>query len=127
MSESRKNLRKQCDRLWSEIIRSRIFCERCGKPANNPHHIIGRANYNLRWNIRNGCLLCAYCHVFGSHSAHNDPLGFMEWLKSNRPDDYEYLKWKRNEPVHRIDYEVTLIVLKEALREIKCSAGSKRS
>ena len=109
---SRKTLKRQADKLWSEIIRSKKCCEICGRPnANNPHHVIGRVNYILRWNIRNGCLLCAGCHTAHRFSAHNDPLYFMDWFKKTRPEDYEYLREKKNELWDK-DYEKILIKLK---------------
>lgn len=32
-----------------------------------------------------------------AHSAHVDPIGFLEWFKKVRPYDYEYLLKKKNE------------------------------
>lgn len=93
---SKKGLIKKLDKIWSETIRQREFCEMCGKPANNPHHVIGRRNLTLRWDLRCGCLLCAYCHTLSKFSAHQDPLGFAEYFKKARPDDYEYLLVRRN-------------------------------
>lgn len=106
---TKKKLRKKCDRLWSLIIRQKNngYCEQCGSPANNPHHVIGRANYVLRWDIRNGCLLCQNCHWLQRYSAHQDPLGFMEWFQSSRPGDYEYLKQKKNQIAY-INYDEIL-------------------
>jgi len=93
----KKNLKRKLDALWSEIIRSKVYCERCGNFGNNAHHIIGRVNLVLRWDLRNGCLLCSNCHYLQKYSAHQDPLGFMEWFRKKRPEDYEYLKAKKNE------------------------------
>lgn len=104
---SRKKLKKKCDKIWSEIIRSKKYCEICGRLANNPHHVIGRVNYILRWNIRNGCLLCAGCHTSHRFSAHNDPIWFMDWFKKARPDDYKYLLKKKNE-IWSKDYDKVL-------------------
>lgn len=94
---SRKKLKNKCDKLWSEIIRSQGRCEVCGTlKANFPHHVIGRRNFMLRWDIRNGCLLCANHHTAGKFSAHNDPVWFMDWFEHHRKDDYEYLLKKKN-------------------------------
>lgn len=94
---SRKYLKNKADRLWSERIRERNNgkCEVCGRPATNPHHIIGRKNLALRHDLRNGCLLCYQCHVGSKVSAHNDPLWFMDWVERERPTDYKYLKKER--------------------------------
>ena len=95
--KTKKNLKKQLDTLWAQIIAKKEYCEMCNKPGSNAHHVIGRINYILRWDLRNGCYLCISCHMFSRLSAHNDPLGFMEWFKFKRPDDYEYLLTKKND------------------------------
>ena len=68
----------------------------CGRPGNNPHHVIGRDNHAVRWDIRNGCLLCPGCHTMNNGSAHKDPQDFMIWFGNRRPDDYEYLLKQKN-------------------------------
>ena len=100
-----KTLRNKADKLWSLKIRSKKYCEVCGQPANNPHHIVGRRNLTLRHDLRNGCLLCAGCHTFKRESAHQDPIWFVTWLMQNRSDDYNYLFEKREELSTHIDYE----------------------
>ena len=101
----RKTLKNKCDKLWSEIIRSKGKCEVCGKTGNNPHHVIGRRNLTLRHDVRNGCLLCPLHHTFGRESAHQDPVWFIHWFATNRPDDYNYLFEKREELSTKVDYE----------------------
>lgn len=110
---TKKSLKAKCDKLWSEIIRSKGFCEVCGSNQNlNAHHVVGRINYSLRWDLRNGICLDAGCHTFSRSSAHNNPILFMEWFKKNRPDDYEYLLSKKNLLV-KPDYEQILNNLME--------------
>lgn len=92
-SKSKKSLKTQADKLWSKIINLKGYCEVCGKQGYNAHHIIGRINHIVRWDIRNGCYLCYGCHF----KAHNDPIEFIDWLKANREDDYYYLTEKRKE------------------------------
>ena len=109
----RSTMMHKCDKLWSLIIRSGGRCEICGSfKAQNPHHVIGRRNFNLRWDIRNGCLLCSNHHTSGKFSAHNDPIWFMKWFKENRGDDYEYLVKKKNKIWDR-DYDKVLNDLQE--------------
>jgi hypothetical protein len=69
----------------------------CGKIGNQPHHIIGRVNHALRWDVRNGVWLCPGCHTMNTTSAHSDPISFMLWLKHHRPADYDYLKERRHD------------------------------
>ena len=83
----RKTLKNKADKLYREIIHSKIYCEVCGSPGKNCHHVIGRSNYNLRWDIQNGCLLCVKCH----YQAHNNPVKFLDWFKKKRSTDYNYL------------------------------------
>lgn len=101
--KSIKTIKKNCDKLWSQIIKSKNngCCERCGAPyANQPHHVVGRKTTVLRWDLRNGCLLCTNCHLLQSYSAHNDPIGFIKWFRKNHYKDYLYLCKKRKEIVH---------------------------
>lgn len=110
---SRRTLKNKCDKLWSEIILLKGKCEVCGKTANNPHHIIGRKNLTLRWDLRNGCLLCFTHHTGGNMSAHNDPIWFRDWLIGNRLPDLNYLDIKRFKLSTQIDYEEILKKMKK--------------
>lgn len=106
--KSKKQLKRKCDKLWSEIIKQKGCCEVCGRRTSlNAHHVVGRINYVLRWDLRNGVCLCVLCHKFSRNSAHNNPLWFSEWFKKNRPEDYRYLQGKRNEikTFYLSDYE----------------------
>lgn len=85
---SKKTLRKKLDSAWSTAIRSKGKCEVCGKGESlNAHHIVGRRNLALRWELFNGVCLCAGCHTFKKDSAHQNPLWFNCWLEENRWED----------------------------------------
>lgn len=120
-TKSKTNLKKKCDTLWSEIIRSKGYCEMCGRGNMqlNAHHIVGRVNKALRWDLRNGICLCVWCHKFSPTSAHSDPIGFIEFLKKVRPDDYDYLLVRKNDiKTYRIsDYEEIYNNLKRIANE----------
>jgi len=83
--------------MWRDLVKDRdnYTCQVCGKygKSNQAHHIVGRSNHAIRWDMRNGVTLCVGCHM----RAHNDPLGFTKWLMDYREDDYEYLLKKKNE------------------------------
>jgi len=114
---SKSNLKKKCDIAWSKLIKDRAGnrCQICGSVSSlNSHHIIGRVNHVLRWDLKNGICLCASCHKFSTNSAHNNPLAFMEWYKSTYPDNYEYLRSKRNETV-----KLTLGYYEQIYQELK--------
>ena len=120
--KSIKTIKAKLDKLWSEIIRSKGYCEICGTTANlNAHHIISRHNKILRWDLQNGICLCVSCHKFSTHSVHNDPLGFMEFFKKKNPEDYKYLKNKKNQIAHYTisDYEEIYQKLLEVKDEIQ--------
>ena len=91
-------------------------------PGLNAHHIITRDNNNLRWDFRNGVLLCVKHHKYGNPCAHKNPIWFAEWLKQNRPDDYEYLKnpkWTKTKTWRISDYQEIYQRLKEVYSEIQ--------
>ena len=72
---------KKLDRAWSAQIRSFGCCEICGKTDTlNAHHIVGRRNRNVRWDLDNGMCLCSGCHTFKTQSAHQAPLWVNEKL-----------------------------------------------
>ena len=114
----KKAIKKKLDVLWSQIVRKRNNgnCEVCGNPGQNSHHVISRRNLNLRWDLKNGINLCISCHMFGRNSAHQNSLFFMEYFKSIREEDYNYLKENQHVIVSfkMADYEAIEKELKEA-------------
>ena len=85
------------DKQWRDAIRSRDKCYQvCGGTSFlNAHHVIGRRNRNVRWDLDNGVLLCSGCHTFRVQSAHQDPLWFSEWFQDRYPNRYESIMSKR--------------------------------
>jgi hypothetical protein len=96
--------KRKAYRIWSEAVRliHNNTCELCGavsgktkengKPVIlNAHHIVTRDNPVLRFDIRNGCCLCQYCHKYSRTGAHRGTIVFSEWLRVGRYDDYAYL------------------------------------
>jgi len=120
---TKKSLDKQCEIVWRAIIHSKKYCEVCGASYTlNAHHIITKGNHNLRWDIRNGCLLCVSHHKWGNPSAHGNIIWFAEWLKSHRADDYEYLKdpkWTKTKTWYISDYQEILQRLKEEYAKLE--------
>ena len=87
---SEKSKTKKLDKLWSEYIKKRANgrCEMCGSTDYvNAHHIFGRRNFSVRWDVENGILLCAKHHTFDRFSAHQAPTWFSDWL-------VEYKSWE---------------------------------
>jgi len=80
--EDRKKLEKECDALWSVMIRLRDKrCQFCMKVTEHKklyaHHIWTRTSRAGRWNDANGVALCLRCHL---HVAHRMYEVFRRWL-----------------------------------------------
>lgn len=92
------------DGLWASLITSKGRCEYCWSKDNLvAHHVVGRRNRGLRWDVRNGVCLCVEHHTMSStFSAHLTPKKFLEWFKGRRKDDWEYLEREKNK-IHRVD------------------------
>ena len=61
------------DLLWRKIIHARDneICQWCHKSNKmDSHHIFGRKNLSVRWDTRNGILLCYSCHQYKIHTDH---------------------------------------------------------
>ena len=86
------------DKVWREKIKERdIYCQVCGSSNTlNSHHVVGRRNRTLRWDLDNGILLCAGCHTFKTQSAHQNPRWFQEWFKKEFPNRDKHLKRYEN-------------------------------
>jgi hypothetical protein len=99
---NKSQLGKKLDEAWSLAVKKRAGykCEVCGIGESghlNSHHIVGRRNRMVRWDVRDGVCLCVKHHRFGIESAHEDPLWFREWLEENRWEDYAYLYTVKNQ------------------------------
>jgi len=102
---SNKTLRDRCDDLWRKIIKRKGRCDKCGSRYGlEAHHVIGRGNNNLRWDLRNGICLCLECH----DQQKAKPKKFLKWFEQRRPDDYEYLLKEKNRILDFINYDKIL-------------------
>ena len=79
---TRKSLINKLDKLCSEIVRARGFCQRCNKSKDHSDlqcaHIFHRRHFSLRWELDNLLCLCKGCHMFW---AHLEPVEFAEFAK----------------------------------------------
>jgi len=97
---SKIRFRKRLDTAWSLAVKNRAghSCEVCGKQESlNSHHIVGRRNLRLRWEVFNGVCLCAGCHMFKTNSAHQNPIWFNAWLEAYRSEDLQRIYSTMNE------------------------------
>ena len=80
-----KSLDKKLDKLWTSAV-LHTGCHKClicgATEKLNAHHIVGRRNLRLRWEVFNGVVLCTLHHVFGRQSAHQNP----EWMHYEMED-----------------------------------------
>jgi len=106
LKPSGKKLKKECDELWSQIIKERAGykSEISGTPGEissksgdliglSSHHIVHKPNYFLRYDLDNGIVLTAFKeHTNGVHS--NDPVISREY--SDKIINYIGLeRWQR--------------------------------
>lgn len=111
---SRATLKRKADKMFSEKIRSRGYCQLAGldkiRCSGNLQtmHIVGRSNHNLRWDSLNALCGCSGHHRY--YTSH--PFNFYELIKERFPENYVYLQEWKNEIWDR-DIEAVL----EGLRE----------
>lgn len=101
--KTKKTLENKLDKLWSDAVKMRAKYQ-CEYSLNkwipvdpnkmlNSHHVFGRDNKRLRWDLRNWVCLMVYYHTFSKEfSAHKTPLAFLKWFQEYRKDDFRYLE-----------------------------------
>ena len=113
---SRKSCETKLDKLWRLKNKEIAVCEICATlpPKDrikynqlHPHHIVGRKNKLLRWDLANRLWCCPFHHTMGGSSQTvQDNLGgwFINWESDNdwmgkhRPEDKKYLKERHTIP-----------------------------
>lgn len=96
-SKSRKRyLAKKQLTEWAKLVKDRDDhkCVICGSDDHlQSHHILEKKLYpEHKLNLDNGITLCAKHHTFGKQSAHHAAFFFINWLKENRPEQYEAVR-----------------------------------
>lgn len=85
---------ERLDRLYPQLRNRWTRCHFCGRPTQQIHHIRGRRNLLLRYDINNLIPLCADCHSL-VHLKNLDlyiPVWRMEYLnKMGRVQFQDYL------------------------------------
>lgn len=87
-------------KIWGEKVHERDNdrCQVCGATPAQAHHIVGKRNFKLRFELHNGILLCSKHHVMDSKfSAHGTPTLFGEWFESKYPERHQFLRDHVNE------------------------------
>lgn len=92
--------------MWKNKGRETADCEVCvtlppeervNYTQLHAHHVIGRKNKTLFYDLRNRCFLCPTHHKFGRKSVENDAMWFLDWFAKNRPEDSKYVRRKKEE------------------------------
>ena len=112
-------IKRKILKLWSEKVRSSTGnrCAICGMQAGDyyngvkqkidAHHIEEKTTCaNLRYDPLNGIPLCVRHHKWGKDAVHNSLIFFADWLKENRPLQYEYVKNNRKKIIDLNNREV---------------------
>ena len=122
-------LRKKAFKLWSLKVRSGGICELCGKKYKEPnekgkptvlqaHHIIGRENKALAWDVMNGVCVCSYCHKWARNGCHRGSIIFTDWFMKKYPEKYNYLL--KN---HMVEVEQTVEYLQKQIDRLSGHVG----
>lgn len=101
---SKKTLKRNADKLFSEYIRSIGCCEWCGKVDNTlqTSHIFSRRFLVTRWEPLNANCLCASCHF----KWHQQPVEAVEWIKEYLGEDvYNELRIMAKTSVKKVDLQ----------------------
>lgn len=101
-----KTLSKQLDDLAGAIVRSRGYCEHCGRKDKLQWcHIVGRSARQVRWDLDNAYCLCHQCHFYFT----NHPHTFYDFVGAER---YAKLMLRAND-FKKIDHKTKLLELNE--------------
>jgi len=88
-----RSVKRSCDKLFSEIVRSAGLCARCGESEYRLlqcAHIYSRKFNSVRFDEANAVCLCARCHRWG----HDNPPEFIDWVE--HLVDLKTLRVKKN-------------------------------
>lgn len=84
------HIEKVCRELWSLIVRLRDrYCQICGKPATDAHHIFFRSqeNWEILFDTDYGVGLCHDCHEEEPYAPHKSNSLFFEKIIPRLPKE----------------------------------------
>ena len=114
------------DGMWSDLIKriGGYKCAVCGRTTDlNSHHIVSRSCERLRWDKRNGIVLCGGHHTLDGDrllkmSAHKYPAKFQAWYRENIGSDrWDTLHYLSNISGKNPDLKLIGIYLRKELSE----------
>jgi len=101
---------------WVKAVKERdnYTCQICKQHFDDPRalpamHILSKENYpELMYDVNNGLTGCYYDHKNSKLSPHLDGFAFVEWLRINKSEQYNYLKnWLEKHQKRAIDIHST--------------------
>jgi hypothetical protein len=127
-----KSLKKQCDALWTYAIKLRagFKSEISGKDGRQigggvvltAHHIFGKNNNRLRYDLKNGICLDNHSeHIWGVHNRNNSPLAYSiheQILKKIGKETEKYLQELRRFN-GKTDLRLTKVYLEEEIKKLE--------
>ena len=115
----RTSLKAKADKLFRDIVRSRGVCELKGLDhvaCDNQlqtMHIVGRANYRLRWGGENALCGCSGHHFYYT----NNPYFWGILIQEKFPEKHAFIMQHKNEYWDK-DYEKVLGLLQQRYDQI---------
>lgn len=110
-----KGSKGKADVLFSKIIRSVGYCQRCGSSSYlQTAHIISRRYSNTRVHPDNAWCLCAACHRRLTDWPREHSRFITETIGSEKYDELKALA----ESIQKVDWDEELIRLKEVAKEL---------
>ena len=107
---------RKLDKLLSELVRKRGFCEKCAnRETLQAAHIFSRNKRSVRWDYKlNVLCLCAKCHFW----AHANPILFTELVRKHLgKTKYELIKKKARQIARYLDYETIKFALENEIEK----------
>jgi hypothetical protein len=102
----------EADRLFSQLIRSRGYCERCGKGGRlETSHIYSRRYASVRCDPLNAKCLCSACHRWW----HDKPVDAVSWLHEDMSVASLRELQRRAQSGVKVDWQQVVLDLREQL------------
>ena len=122
--ETPKELKHQCDELWSKCVRARDkSCRMCNSDYKlSAHHIIERSHMATRHDLENSLTLCWRCHSFQKFQSQSFALGIINLIGL---DEFNRL-YKKSRRIYKPniqDLRDTREFLKRKLKEFQSDYG----
>ncbi len=85
--------RKAWAKLSKELRKTHDRCEVCGSPFYlQCHHVLPKEKYpEFLLETRDIIICCPRCHKWSKWSFHRNPVWASEWLKINKPEQFQWI------------------------------------